>query len=102
MNALEQFTPLMDAVISHINEGVILTDYKGKVLFHNPAADELLGFPEFRSVHEIHETTGVNLQLPAPDSPDSSTLVAAHIDLASSGRHMPQADQQQRRVFTGS
>ena len=40
---------------------VILTDYKGKVLFHNPAADELLGFPEFRSVHEIHEITGVNL-----------------------------------------
>ena len=66
MNALEQFTPLMDAVISPSNEGVILTDYKGKVLFHNPAADELLGFPEFHSVHEIHETTGVNLQLPVP------------------------------------
>ena len=76
MNALEQFTPLMDAVISHINEGVILTDYKGKVLFHNPAADELLGFPEFRSVDEIHQITGVNLQLPAPRSPDNRSAVA--------------------------
>ncbi|HFD79558.1 MAG TPA: PAS domain S-box protein [Gammaproteobacteria bacterium] len=62
MNALEQFTPLMDAVISHIHEGVILTDYKGKILFHNPAADELLGHPDFDSVNDIRETTGINLQ----------------------------------------
>jgi PAS domain S-box-containing protein len=61
MNALEQFTPLMDAVISHIHEGVILTDYKGKILFHNPAADELLGFPCFDSVGGIQESTGIDL-----------------------------------------
>ncbi len=53
MNALEQFTPLIDAVVYHINEGVILTDYKGKVLFHNPAADELLGHPDFESVANL-------------------------------------------------
>jgi PAS domain S-box-containing protein len=75
MNALEQFTPLMDAVISHINEGVILTDYKGKVLFHNPAADELLGFPEFDSVREIRETTGVDLQLPLLRAAGTTDLV---------------------------
>lgn len=61
MNALEQFTPLMDAVISHIHEGVILTDYKGKILFHNPAADELLGFPKFDNVGGIQEATGIDL-----------------------------------------
>jgi PAS domain S-box-containing protein len=61
MNALEQFTPLMDAVISHIHEGVILTDYKGKILFHNPAADELLGFPRFDTVGGIQEATGIDL-----------------------------------------
>lgn len=61
MNALEQFTPLMDAVISHIHEGVILTDYKGKILFHNPAADELLGFPKFDTVSEIRAATGIDL-----------------------------------------
>lgn len=61
MNALEQFTPLMDAVISHIQEGVILTDYKGKILFHNPAADELLGFPTFDSVGGIQKSTGIDL-----------------------------------------
>ena len=62
MNALEQFTPLMDAVISHIHEGVILTDYKGKILFHNPAADELLGFPAFDSVGGIQAATGIDLR----------------------------------------
>ncbi|VAW79378.1 hypothetical protein MNBD_GAMMA13-258, partial [hydrothermal vent metagenome] len=60
MNALEQFTPLMDAVISHIHEGVILTDYKGKILFHNPAADELLGFPGFESMAGIQASTGID------------------------------------------
>jgi len=61
MNALEQFTPLMDAVISHIHDGVILTDYKGKILFHNPAAAELLGFPSFESVGAIQKSTGIDL-----------------------------------------
>src|SRR5210317_886275 len=78
VNALEQFTPLMDAVISHIHEGVILTDYKGKVLFHNPAADKLLGYPDFDSVHDIRETTGVDLQQPLLQAPQSGTIDAGN------------------------
>jgi PAS domain S-box-containing protein len=73
MNALEQFTPLMDAVISHIHDGVILTDYKGKILFHNPAADELLGFPSFDSVGDIQKSTGIDLH--------KSLTLAANNDL---------------------
>ncbi len=67
----------MDAVISHIHEGVILTDYKGKILFHNPAADEMLGHPPFDSVRDICEYTGFDLRnsLPAPRS--SKNLVAS-------------------------
>ncbi|MCO6414294.1 MAG: sigma 54-interacting transcriptional regulator [Thiogranum sp.] len=79
MNALEQFSPLMDAVISHIHEGVILTDYKGKILFHNPAADELLGFPEFSSVNEIRETTGINLRNSLITSPGNSMVTGRTI-----------------------
>jgi len=75
MNALEQFTPLMDAVISHIHEGVILADYKGKVLFHNRAASELLGSPKFDTVHEIRKTTGVDLHTPLLPSPQNQELV---------------------------
>ncbi len=83
MNALEQFTPLMDAVISHIHDGVILTDYKGKVLFHNPAADELLGFPRFDSVAAIEKSTGFDLRKSLAPSGDSGvqggrTLINKH------------------------
>ena len=78
MNALEQFTPLMDAVISHIHEGVILTDYKGKILFHNPAADELLGFPDFDSVSGIQKSTGIDLQQ-SLTMPANTSLVAGRI-----------------------
>ena len=83
MNALEQFTPLMDAVISHIHDGVILTDYKGKVLFHNPAADELLGFPRFDSVRAIEKSTGFDLRKSLTPSEDTGlhtgrTLINKH------------------------
>lgn len=74
MHALEQFSPLVDAVISHIDEGVILTDYKGKVLFHNPAADELLGHPLFDTVLGIRATTGVDLQRSLTESPQHGTV----------------------------
>jgi len=76
MNALEQFTPLMDAVISHIHEGVILADYKGKVLFYNRAASELLGSSNFDSVHEIRKSTGVDLHTPLLPSPRKQDMVA--------------------------
>jgi PAS domain S-box-containing protein len=66
MHAVEQFTPLMDAVVSYIHEGVILADRNGKVLYHNPAASELLGVAAFGSIHEIHQITGVNLTRALP------------------------------------
>jgi len=82
VNALEQFTPLMDAVISHIHEGVILTDYKGKILFHNPAADEMLGYPPFDSIHDIRESTGFDLRhcLPKPAAQKSIVRAQTFID----------------------
>lgn len=83
MNALDQVTPLMDAVISHIHDGVILTDYKGKILFHNPAADELLGFPQFDSAGAFRESTGIDLHksLTTPANTDMSadrTVINKH------------------------
>jgi PAS domain S-box-containing protein len=93
MNALEQFTPLMDAVISHIHEGVILTDYKGKILFHNPAADELLGFPTFDSVGEIQAATGIDLR--------KSLTLSANSDLITGRRMIDQHRFEQRITRNG-
>ncbi|TCK18536.1 PAS domain S-box-containing protein [Thiogranum longum] len=83
MKTLEQFAPLMDAVIAHIHEGVILTDYKGKILFHNPAADELLGFTDFDSVSDIQACTGIDLQKSLTTAANSS-LAMDHLPV---GRH---------------
>jgi len=61
MDTLAQLTPLIDAVVSHIHEGVILTDSRGAILYNNQAACRLLGLSTLTSVHEIKENTGVNL-----------------------------------------
>jgi len=75
MKALEQFIPLIDAVISHIHEGVILTDYKGKILFHNLAADELLGLPELDSIGDIQTSTGIDWHKPLSTAANSAMSV---------------------------
>lgn len=38
--------PLMEAVVSYIDEGVFIADHKGHVIYQNPAAGELLGSPD--------------------------------------------------------
>jgi len=38
--------PLMEAVVSYIDEGVFIADHKGNVIYQNPAAGELLGSPD--------------------------------------------------------
>lgn len=60
MHAVEQFTPLMNAVVSHIHEGVILSDPRGNVLYHNPAAARMLGISPIESIHEIHDFRQLN------------------------------------------
>lgn len=80
MHVVEQFTPLMNAVVSHIHEGVILSDPRGNVLYHNPAATELLGVTALESMHDIHDSMGLDpksrLAGSTPKRLESST--AAH------------------------
>ncbi|RMG29659.1 MAG: AAA family ATPase [Gammaproteobacteria bacterium] len=63
MPGLDQITPIVDAVVAHIKEGVILTNEKGDVLYHNQAATRLLGVNEIQSVGQLNAVS--NLQLPA-------------------------------------
>ncbi|HHH45445.1 MAG TPA: AAA family ATPase [Thiotrichales bacterium] len=63
MPGLDQITPIVDAVVAHINEGVILTNENGDVLYHNKAATRLLGVSEIQSVGQLNAIS--NLQLPA-------------------------------------
>ncbi|MCK4709028.1 MAG: sigma 54-interacting transcriptional regulator, partial [Gammaproteobacteria bacterium] len=38
--------PLMEAVVTYIDEGVFIADHKGNIIYQNPAAGELLGSPD--------------------------------------------------------
>jgi transcriptional regulator with PAS, ATPase and Fis domain len=57
MLTLENITPILERIISFINEGVIIADIQGRVLYHNPSASELLNFPgnyPIENLNQIH------------------------------------------------
>lgn len=53
--------PLMEAVVSYIDEGVFVADHKGNVLYQNPAAGQLLGSPE-APITKLRDIADFNLQ----------------------------------------
>ncbi len=59
---MEQFGPIVNLIISHIHEGVLLTSKRGDILFHNPAALEMLGIKHCKTLKGIKEESGLNLQ----------------------------------------
>ena len=62
MDRTDEFAPIIDTIVSHIGEGVILLDKRGKALYHNTAAAQLLGINECRTLSQIKEDSGINLQ----------------------------------------
>ncbi len=54
--------PLLEAVVSYIDEGVIIADHKGHVLYQNPAAGQLLGLPGNQPVERLNQIGNFNLQ----------------------------------------
>jgi len=54
--------PLLEAVVSYIDEGVIISDQKGQVLYQNPIAGQLLGLPANEPVDKLKQIGNFNLQ----------------------------------------
>lgn len=61
MIGISELTPILEAVVSRISEGVILTGAGGEVLYHNSAAEYLLGFDSISTIGDLHKNIGVNL-----------------------------------------
>lgn len=59
---LDRFGPIVDSIFSHIHEAVLLVDKRGRVLYHNPVALELLGIAECVSLSQIKDACGMNLR----------------------------------------
>ena len=55
------FAPIMEAIISYIEEGVFIADRKGTVLYQNPTASELLGSPD-KPITKLRDIGEFNLQ----------------------------------------
>jgi len=55
------FAPLMEAIISYIEEGVFIADHKGNVIYQNPTAGELLGSPD-EPITKLRDIGDFNLQ----------------------------------------
>ena len=54
-------TPVLEAIVSYIDEGVIIADPKGNVIYQNPSAMELLGMKNEPITH-LHDIGAFNLQ----------------------------------------
>ncbi|RMG51463.1 MAG: AAA family ATPase [Gammaproteobacteria bacterium] len=62
MPSIEDLWPVLETVISFIDEGVIITDPSGHIIYHNPAAQELLGIDLEHPLGHMRELAGINLQ----------------------------------------
>lgn len=61
MASVEQVLPVVEAVVTHIDEGVIFADHNGTVLYHNPAALKLLSLDSVSQLRDIKRLGAVNL-----------------------------------------
>ena len=54
-------TPVLEAIVSYIDEGVIIADPVGNVIYQNPSAMELLGMHN-KPITHLHDIGNFNLQ----------------------------------------
>ncbi len=54
--------PLLEAVVSYIDEGVLIADGRGQVLYQNPSAGRLLGLPGNEPIERLNDIGRFNLQ----------------------------------------
>ena len=78
MLTLENISPILERIVSFINEGVIITDTRGRVLYHNPSASELLNFPGDYPIENLSQINSKNLQqLISKKAPHGTNSVVA-------------------------
>jgi len=87
------FAPMMEAIISYIEEGVFIADHKGNVIYQNPTAGQMLGSPD-EPITKLRDIGDFNLQ---------RTLIKAAIDageIDAAGRPTGQFVKFEHRVKT--
>ncbi len=54
--------PLLEAIVAFMDEGIIIADEEGDVLYQNPAAGEMLGIKPNEPIREINKLGDFNLE----------------------------------------
>ena len=62
MKQTNNLMPMLEAVISHIDEGVVIANRKGQVMYQNPAAINHLNLPKNKSLENLSEMGEFNFQ----------------------------------------
>ncbi len=70
MLTLDNIKPILERIVSFIDEGVIVADRQGRVLYHNPSTVELLGRPGDNPIESLEDLNGFNLQTQFESPPD--------------------------------
>lgn len=73
----EQLRVLLEAVVSFIDEGLIVADLSGRIIYHNPAAGELLGTAGNQPLTSLQSVLGI---------PDTQSIDAALAESARAGK----------------
>ncbi|MCC2112769.1 MAG: sigma 54-interacting transcriptional regulator, partial [Hyphomicrobiales bacterium] len=86
--------PLLEAIVSYIDEGVLLADRDGNILYQNPAAGELLGAPGNEPLQSLADIKGVDFiaaldkvleRVPEMNSPDDPNLIQFEMRIEANG-----------------
>ncbi|HHO59829.1 MAG TPA: PAS domain-containing protein, partial [Thiotrichales bacterium] len=62
MKDFDDFNLILESIVSFIDEGVIIAEANGDVLYHNPSAYQLLGLPANIPITSINKLSTVNLK----------------------------------------
>jgi len=56
------FAPPVEKIIPYLDEGIMVADHLGNVLYHNPAVSKLLGIEKNRPIKKLNDIGKFNLQ----------------------------------------
>jgi len=71
MKDFDDFNLMLESIVSFIDEGIIIAEANGDVIYHNPSAYQLLGLPANIPITSINRLNTINLK---------KSLVRAAID----------------------
>jgi len=98
MQDLDNLLPLLEAIVSYINEGVLIGNMSDEVFYMNPSAYELLDIPANQAIRTIDDVAGVDLREIVSQSPGTATGPAMN----GSARATVGAQKFERRIEIGN